>query len=106
MVSCSVVICAHSISRWPDIREAVHSVAVQDARPDGIILVIDHNRDLLQLCENALSDVKVIVNRETKGPSGARNSGAAAAKGDIVAFLDDDAVADPGWLSATNPAFD
>ena len=33
------------------------------------------------------------------GLSGARNTGVARSTGDVVAFLDDDAYADPGWLA-------
>jgi glycosyltransferase involved in cell wall biosynthesis len=41
----------------------------------------------------------------TQGLSPARNSGARAAQGEVLAFLDDDAVALPGWLSAIELAF-
>jgi GT2 family glycosyltransferase len=34
------------------------------------------------------------------GPSPARNAGLAVARADIIAFTDDDAVADPDWLAA------
>lgn len=39
-----------------------------------------------------------VENIESRGLSGARNSGVAVATGAIVAFLDDDAVAEPDWL--------
>ena len=39
------------------------------------------------------------VHQPRLGLSRARNSGAAAARGEVVAFLDDDATADPRWLS-------
>lgn len=105
-VSFSVVICAHSMERWSDIGEAVGSVLAQAAPADEIVLVIDHNRNLFERCQQELQHIKVIESCETKGLSGARNSGVAAAKGEIVAFLDDDAVADPGWLKAMAPLFE
>jgi len=40
------------------------------------------------------------VREDTPGLSRARNRGAAVATSEIVAYLDDDAVPDPGWLSA------
>jgi len=42
--------------------------------------------------------VMIVANRQTPGLSGGKNTGVAAASGDIVAFLDDDAVAEPDWL--------
>lgn len=35
-----------------------------------------------------------------RGPAAARNAGWRAARGDVIAFTDDDCVPDPGWLSA------
>jgi glucosyl-dolichyl phosphate glucuronosyltransferase len=46
-----------------------------------------------------LPDVRVIPNTGRQGLSGGKNTGVAAARGDVVAFLDDDAVAAPDWLS-------
>jgi mycofactocin glycosyltransferase len=37
------------------------------------------------------------------GPAGARNAGARAARGDLLAFVDSDCLADPGWLEALVP---
>ena len=39
------------------------------------------------------------------GPGPARNTGAAAAKGDVLAFIDADCHADAGWLSAIEEHF-
>ena len=79
---------------------------VQETPAHEIILVIDHNRSLLDRCREAFPGVKVIENREVKGLSGARNSGVWATTGDIVAFLDDDAIADPRWIKVMAPSFE
>jgi GT2 family glycosyltransferase len=41
-----------------------------------------------------------------KGPARSREFGARSARGDVVAFIDDDCVASPGWLAAGLAAFD
>jgi glycosyltransferase involved in cell wall biosynthesis len=44
--------------------------------------------------------VRVVDASATKGPAAARNRGAAAAAGELLAFCDADDVVQPGWLSA------
>src|SRR4029077_6201031 len=67
--------------------------------------VIDHAPDLLDEARALWPDLKVVANRERKGLSGARNSGVAEASGEVVAFLDDDAIAAPEWLARLAAAY-
>lgn len=94
----SVVICAYSLDRWDDLRDAITSLQNQTVLPYEIIVVIDHNEDLLHRVRDSFSSIVAIPNTGTQGLSGARNSGVLAASGDVVAFLDDDARADTSWL--------
>ena len=97
----SVVICVYTENRWEDIVAAVDSVRGQDVRPEEILLVVDHNPTLLDRAVRAFPpDVRVLANAQHQGLSGARNTAVAAATGDVVVFLDDDATARPRWLRA------
>jgi glycosyltransferase involved in cell wall biosynthesis len=95
----SVVICAHDSARWSQIRAALLSVDHQHRRPDEIVLVIDHNPALFERARKHLRGPIVIESSEPPGLGGARNSGIDAVSGSVVAFLDDDAVASPQWLT-------
>ncbi|GAA3441539.1 glycosyltransferase family 2 protein [Planomonospora venezuelensis] len=101
----SVVICVYTEERWEDIREAVDSVRRQSRRPHELILVVDYNPDLHLMLKREYPDAIVVENTHEKGLSGGKNTGAATASGDIVAYLDDDAVAEPGWLEALEEGF-
>src|SRR6266699_295151 len=94
----SVIICAYTEERWDDLVAAVESVKQQTLPPGEIIVVIDHNPSLVERAREQLSGVIVVENTEARGLRGARNSGIAAAKRQIIAFLDDDAAAIPDWL--------
>jgi GT2 family glycosyltransferase len=96
--SISVVICAYTEKRWHETCAAVASVRAQSLPSEEIIIVVDHNPALLSSLAAAMPDVTVVENREARGLSGGKNTGAGVARGDVVAFLDDDAVADPDWL--------
>jgi glycosyltransferase involved in cell wall biosynthesis len=96
--SISVVICTWTGARWGELLEAVESVARQSHPPLETIVVVDHSPELLERARVELPNVVVTPNLETRGLSGARNSGLGLAQGDVVAFLDDDAVAAPDWL--------
>ncbi|GII91484.1 glycosyltransferase family 2 protein [Sinosporangium siamense] len=101
----SVVICVYTEERWEDIGAAVESVRTQRRTPRELILVVDYNPDLHLRLKREYPDAIVVENTHAKGLSGGKNTGAATAVGDIVAFLDDDAVADPGWLEALEEGF-
>ncbi|HEY5981083.1 MAG TPA: glycosyltransferase family 2 protein [Microlunatus sp.] len=93
----SVVICAYTEARWDQLCSAVTSVLTQ-RRPVGeIIVVIDHNDALLARARVAFPAASVLANASAQGLSGARNTGIEASAGDVVCFLDDDAVAEPDW---------
>jgi glucosyl-dolichyl phosphate glucuronosyltransferase len=94
----SVVICAYASERWRELVEAVQSVRRQTLKPVEIVVVVDHNPALCDRARRELSGVSVVENAYTRGLSGARNSGVRASSGEVIAFLDDDAVAEPDWL--------
>lgn len=96
--SASVVICAYTERRWDDVLAAVDSVERQQLAPSEIVVVVDHNPRLRERLAAALPNAIVVPNRGDRGLSGGKNTGVEVATGDIVAFLDDDAVAEPGWL--------
>src|SRR5262245_44372941 len=102
VTAASVAICAYSMNRWSDLTAAVDSVVRQLRVGDECLVVIDHNDELLAKAASAFrSDgvVRVRPNAGTRGLSGARNTAVRASRGDVIAFLDDDAVANPGWLA-------
>jgi glycosyltransferase involved in cell wall biosynthesis len=98
MLTVSVVICAYTLDRWEQLTAAVHSVQAQTQPPHEIILVSDGNEALRELASRELPGIKVVKNALTPGLSGARMTGAQLATAPVIAFLDDDAVADPDWL--------
>jgi len=97
-ISVSVVICAYSDERREQLYLAIQSVAQQRVAPLQIVAVIDHNERLMQDVAATFPGITVIANRHRKGLSGARNSGLEVSRGDVVAFLDDDAIADGNWI--------
>jgi hypothetical protein len=76
---------------------AVESVRRSGAAPLEILVVNDGDAELGRRMRAEL-DVTVLDNDGPTGLSGARNAALNAAGGIVVAFLDDDAAAEPGWL--------
>ena len=98
VASVSVVVCTHTERRYELVRECLASMAANTVRPHEVIVVVDSNPALLQrLRADPLIDAQILASTG-RGASAARNTGIAAATGELVAFIDDDAVAEPDWL--------
>lgn len=102
----SVVICAYTSMRWRELEMAVRSVLDQSRPATDVILSIDHDDLLVERARRAFPEVRVVPSDGPPGLSGARNTGIRHARGDVVAFLDDDAWADPRWLELLAGWFD
>lgn len=96
---CSVVIAAHDVGRLPLLERAACSALAQGPGVD-VVVAVDHDRTLLDLARDRLRGVRVVLNDGEPGASATRNAGARAAVGRYLAFLDDDAEAEAGWLAA------
>jgi glycosyltransferase involved in cell wall biosynthesis len=95
----SVLICCFSFDRLPDTRAAIQSILDQTVAPHELILSVDNNPELAVELENTLPPSTIVVrNEDERGESATRNTGVAVATSEVIAFLDDDAVAEPDWL--------
>lgn len=101
----SVLICAYTLERVELIDAAIASLEAQTVAPHEIVLVIDHSPELEAESKRHWPQIEVLPNSEQQGLSGARNTGVAACTGEVVAFLDDDAVAAPNWIERLGQAY-
>jgi glycosyltransferase involved in cell wall biosynthesis len=92
---CSVVVCTRE--RVALVARCLAALAALD-HPSYEVIVVDNSVGDAATAELAKRSGARYVLESGIGLSRARNAGARAARGDIVAFIDDDAVADPAWL--------
>ena len=87
------------------LRACLESLARQ-TRTDFEVIVVDNgSRDgspaeVRQMAESFPVPLRLICNRQNRGFCAANNQGIAASRSDLVALLNNDAEADPGWLTA------
>ena len=91
-------------SRPAKLRTCLEGIAKLDIEPERFeVVVVDDggHESLEQVLDEyrARMAVRLLV-RSRGGPGAARNDGAAAGMGRFLAFIDDDCVPAPGWLSA------
>lgn len=81
--------------------EAARSALAQAcAAPFEVVLVDNDPEGSALTLLRALDDPRIVVCHEPRaGVANARNAGLRAARGDLVAFLDDDEIAPPSWLA-------
>ena len=102
----TVVIC--TLGADERLPKAVESALAQ-THADMELIVVDNDpaSGRVPAALRHVEDTRLrIVHEPRRGLAVARNAGLAAARGEIVAFTDDDATADPGWLAALIAPFD
>lgn len=98
-VTVSVVICAYTDERKELLDGSIEAVLDQLGAEDQLVVVIDYNEQLLdRVVKQYGSRAKIGRNTHERGICGARNSGVDASDRLVVAFVDDDAQVQPGWL--------
>jgi glycosyltransferase involved in cell wall biosynthesis len=89
---------------------SIGSARAQTVAPVEVIVVDDASDDATAAVAEA-AGARVVRNPVRRNAGGARNAGLEAAQGDLIAFLDADALASPNWLERAssflerNPAY-
>lgn len=93
----SVIVCTHNSKMEPHLLECIESLQNQ-VYPTDIICIVDGDKEYYNSLRGKLnSSVKLCLNEENKGLSYSRNRGVKESEQEIIAFIDDDAVADKYW---------
>ncbi len=100
----SAIICTHNRAAY--LGAAIDSLLAQSFSSFELIVVDNASTDATRqvVASRANPNLRYIYEPVT-GLSVARNTGAKLARAEILAYLDDDAVASPNWLSALHAAY-
>jgi cellulose synthase/poly-beta-1,6-N-acetylglucosamine synthase-like glycosyltransferase len=121
VTSVSVVIPAFTMKRWERLRKGVESVRAQSVPVHSVVVCVDNNEELLARAKEEWGDsagvpVVVVPNRHRDhldrvsahqaahgttrrfGAGSARNTASEQVDAEVIAFMDDDAWAEPDWL--------
>ncbi|MFT3662314.1 MAG: glycosyltransferase [Gordonia sp. (in: high G+C Gram-positive bacteria)] len=105
--SLCVVICCYTHHRWAELCAAINAARVQTAPIDSVLVVVDHNPDLLARLTERFGDdpdVRLVASTGPQGLSGARNTAVELVAEDVLVFVDDDAELGPDALDALRDA--
>ncbi|MCA1995120.1 MAG: glycosyltransferase [Coleofasciculus sp. S288] len=102
----SAIICTHNREQY--LGAAIDSLLQQEFSSYEVIVVDNASSDRTrEIVADRLSNPRICyVYEPVTGLSVARNTGAKEARSPILAYLDDDAVASPGWLKAIYDAYE
>lgn len=101
----SIVICTKE--REEDLRKALRSIAAQTRLPDEVVIVDSGQDEELgsRLAGEVPSQVRFCYVRSIPGLTVQRNTGIRNSTGDVLMFIDDDVVLEPGYVEAVLTAF-
>jgi GT2 family glycosyltransferase len=97
----SVVICTFNRKEW--LERCLAGIQALDPAPSEVIVVdgpsTDGTREYLERL-SVQGTIRIVPQPSLDGISAARNLGLGVVKGDVVCFIDDDAIPAKGWLAA------
>jgi Glycosyltransferases involved in cell wall biogenesis len=108
-VKVSVVLCTYTLDMYEHFREAADSVLDQTHDDVELVVVVDGTPEVYEQVVDDYGDRENAViecNDENVGLLASRNRGAELATGDVVAFIDDDAIADEEWVERLVRAYE
>jgi len=82
------------------LQPSLYEIVVADDAPEEAVRELVERLRTRARCELPRCELRYVPVRETQGAAGARNAGWRAARGEIVAFTDDDTIPDRDWLLA------
>jgi len=100
-ISISAIVCTHNREQY--LGAAINSLLSQKFAADFEVIVVDNASSdrTREIVQEQFSHPRLhYVYEPVTGLSVARNTGAKRAQGEILAYLDDDAIASEGWLQA------
>jgi glycosyltransferase involved in cell wall biosynthesis len=106
MLKISIITTSYTMDRLKDIIELLDSINAQSYRNVETVFVAERSPALADTIKSYIkgkgySKMQVLYNKGERGVSPARNLAIGRAKGDIIAFVDDDAVLFPDWAEET-----
>ena len=105
----SVVLCTYDPALFDAFCDVADDVLDQTHSPVELVIVVDGRPDLADRVRETYGDRESVVIHENDANRGlleSRNTGAALASGDVVAFTDDDVRIDPEWVAELVAAYE
>lgn len=106
----SVVTSCYTMDRFNDITELIDSLQSQNYKDIETIIVAERSLELAEHIKRytqnkSYTNVHVLYNQDEWGLSSSRNLGIRQASGQIIAFIDDDALPLPNWAEEMAKAY-
>jgi len=102
----SIAVVIPNYNRPRMVAEAVESVLAQRRTADEILVVDDGSRERSEETVRSFGEKVGYVYQENRGLAGARNTGIRRTRSDLLVFLDDDDLLEPGHLEALGGALE
>lgn len=102
----SIITTAYTLYRFKDIKELLDSLSAQSYKNTETLVVAERLPELAEnikkyIAEKGYANMRVLFNEGEWGSYPSRNLAIGEARGDIIVFVDDDALPFPDWVEQT-----